>query len=288
MSKTKKKTEKIAGTKKFTIGSVVTWIILLFFLFYTLAPMIWLVISSFKTNAELIASPFALPKKLQVENYINAFKVSGLGMLFVNSIIVSVLATILNVIVASMAGYVIARFHFKFKEVIYTLVVAGIMVPISSLMVPYFTLITKLHIYDTRFALILTYAAVSLPISTFIIRGFMDTIPIELEEACTIDGCNFYQRFYKIILPLSRSGIVTAGTFEFLYCWNEFVYAMLLTSSQSTRTVQIGIRYFTNQFTTDYVSMYAAIVVSLIPSIVGYIIFQDQIISGLTGGAVKG
>ncbi len=127
-----------------------------------------------------------------------------------------------------------------------------------------------------------------LPLSIFIIRGFMNTIPRELEEAGVIDGCNFYQRFYKIILPLSRAGIVTAITFQFLYCWNEFIYAMLLTSSQTNRTVQVGIRFFSNQFTTDYTSMFAAITISIIPAIAGYVLFQRQIISGLTSGAVKG
>lgn len=269
-------------------GKVGMWIILAFFLLYTLLPMLWLVISSLKTNTELMGSPFSLPAKLQFQNYINAFKVSGLGRLFANSIIISLGATALNVLIASMAAYVLSRFHFKLREAIFTAFVVGVLVPINSLMVPYFTLINKLHLYDKHLGLILTYAAVGIPISVYIIRGFMMTIPVELEEAGIIDGCNFYQRFFKIILPMSRTGIITAATFQFLYCWNEFIYAMLLTSSEKARTIQLGIRYFTNQFTTDYTSMYAAIVISIIPSIVGYMMFQEQIISGLTNGAVKG
>lgn len=269
-------------------GKVLMWIVLIFFLFYTLMPMVWLVISSLKTNTELMGSPFSLPSKLRFENYANAFKVSGLGILFLNSIIVSLGATFLNIMIASMASFVLSRFEFRFREAIFSLLVIGILVPINSLMVPYVKIINKLGIYDTRFALILVYSAISIPISTFIIRGFMKTIPVELEEAGTIDGCNFYQRFFKIIFPLSRTGIVTAATLQFLYCWNEFIYSMLLTSSQSVRTIQVGIRYFSNQFTTDYTSMYAAIVISIIPSLIGYITFQEQIISGLTSGAVKG
>ncbi len=276
-------------TKRSSImGRVFMWMLLVFFLLYTLLPMLWLVVSSFKTNTELMGSPFSLPVKLQFQNYINAFMVSGLGTLFLNSIFISIAATFLNVLVAAMASYVLARFNFKFREKFFTMFVVGILVPINSLMVPYFTLITKMHLYDKKFGLILTYAAVGIPISVSIIRSFMTTIPVELEEAGIIDGCSFYQRFFHIILPMSRTGLVTAATFQFLYCWNEFIYAMLLTSSEKTRTVQLGIRYFTNQFTTDYTSMYAAIVVSIIPSILGYIMFQDQIISGLTSGAVKG
>jgi len=235
-----------------------------------------------------MGAPLALPKTLQFQNYKNAFEVSGLGRLFLNSIIVSITATILNVIVSSMASYSIARYDFKGKELIFTLISAGIMVPVSALMVPVFILIKNLGLYDTKLALILTYSAMGLPLSIFIIRGFMNTIPRELEEAGVIDGCNFYQIFSKIILPLSRAGIVTAITFQFLYCWNEFIYAMLLTSSQTNRTVQVGIRFFSNQFTTDYTSMFAAITISIIPAIAGYVVFQKQIISGLTSGAVKG
>lgn len=268
--------------------NILKWIILIFFLLYTLLPMVWLVISSFKTNTELIGSPFSLPSVFQINNYINAFQVSGLGLLFGNSVLISLSATLLNVFIASMASYVIARFKFKFKEVLFNILVIGILVPINSLMVPYFTLINKVGLYDSIFGLVLVYTAIGIPISVYIIRGFMNTIPVELEEAAIIDGCSFYQRFLRIVFPLSRTGIVTAGTFQFLSCWNEFVYAMLLTSSTNARTIQVGIRYFTNQFTTDYTSMYAAIVISIIPSIIGYILFQEQIISGLTSGAVKG
>lgn len=270
------------------IKKIAMWVIMIFFLLYTLLPILWLILSSLKTNLELTSSPFGLPAVPQFKNYINAFNVSGLGGLFFNSIFISICATLLNVLIACMASYVLSRFTFKFREQIFNLFVIGILVPINALMVPYFTLITKLHLYDTKFALIITYAAVGIPISVAIIRGFMKAIPMELDEASKIDGCNFFKRFFYIILPMSRTGIVTAATFEFLYCWNEFIYAMLLTSSPGTRTVQLGIRYFTNQFTTDYTGMYAAIVISIIPCIFGYIIFQEQIVSGLTNGAVKG
>lgn len=277
------------SVKRLSISyKVFMWIVLIFILLYTLVPMVWLVISSLKTNTELMGDPFALPAKWQIQNYINAFQVSGLATLFMNSIIVSLVATVLNIIVAAMASYVVARFEFKGKEAIFNTFTIGILVPINALMVPYFLVVNKLGVYNTRFGLILVYAAVGLPLSISIVRGFMNNIPGELEEAGIVDGCNFFQRFFKIVLPMSKTGLVTAATFEFIYCWNEFIYAMLLTSSQEVRTVQIGIRYFTNQFTTDYVSMYAAIIISIIPSILGYILFQDQIISGLTAGAVKG
>lgn len=270
------------------IAKILMWFILLWFGFFTLMPMVYLVISSFKTNTELIGSPFSLPQKWQVQNYINAFRVSGIGTLLLNSVVISLAATFISMLVASMASYALSRFQFKGREAIFTSIIIGILIPINALMVPYFTITNKIGLYDKHFGLILTYTAIGIPISTYIIRGFMSALPKELEQAAIIDGCNFYTRFFLIILPLSRTGIVTAATFQFLTCWNEFIYAMLLTSSPKVRTIQLGIRYFSNQFTTDYTSMYAAIVISIIPSIVGYILFQEQIISGLTQGAVKG
>ena len=269
--------------------AVLRWILIIFFAVYTLFPLIWLIISSLKTNFEFLAgSPFALPAAPQWQNYVNALSVAGLGRMLLNSVFVGLLATAFNVIVASMSAYCISRFRFRGREKLYTLFTAGILVPLNALMVPYFVIINKLGLYNTYGGMILLYCAIGIPMSTFLIRGLMDSIPMELEEAAYIDGCGFFGRFYHIILPLSRTGIVTAATFEFLTCWNEFVFANLIVSSEKLRTIQVGIRYFTNQFSTDYVSMYAAIVISIVPSILGYVAFQEQIISGMTSGAVKG
>ncbi len=270
------------------LGKVLKWILMLFFAFYTLFPLIWLIISSFKTNTELFGDPFSLPATWQIQNYINAFKVSGLLKMMGNSVVIGGLSTVLNVLCASMLAYCISRFHFKGREAIFTFFAAGILVPLNALMVPYYVIISKIGLYNTRAGLILLYSAIGIPMSTFIIRGLMDSLSREIEEAAYIDGCGFFGRYFRIILPLSQNGIVTAATFQFLTCWNEFVFANLLTSSQNVRTIQLGIRYFTNQFSTDFVSMYAAIVISIVPSIIGYMIFQKQIVSGLTSGAVKG
>lgn len=270
------------------LGGVLKWILLIYFALYTLFPLIWLFISSFKTNTELFADPFSLPAVWQIENYVNALKVSGLIKMMGNSILIGGLSTVLNVLCASMLAYCLSRFRFRGRETIFTFFAAGILVPLNALMVPYFVIISKIGLYDTHAGLILLYSAIGIPMSTFIIRGLMDSLSREIEEAAYIDGCGFFGRYFRIILPLSRNGLVTAATFQFLTCWNEFVFANLLTSSQNVRTIQLGIRYFTNQFSTDFVSMYAAIVISIVPSIVGYMIFQKQIVSGLTSGAVKG
>lgn len=276
-------------TLKSVIARIIMWIAVIFFAVYTLVPLLWLVVSSLKTNYEFLTqTAFELPASPQWSNYTNALTVAGLGRMTLNSAFIAVTATILNILVASMASYCISRFEFKGKEKIFLLFTIGILVPLNALMVPYFVIINKMGLYNTYGGLILLYTAIGLPMSVVIIRGLMDSIPKEIEEAAYIDGCGFFGRFRHVVFPLSKTGMVTAATFEFLTCWNEFVFTNLLISSEKLRTIQVGIRYFTNQFSTDYVSMYAAIVISIIPSICGYVLFQEQIISGMTSGAVKG
>lgn len=270
------------------LAKIGKWAYILFFLFMTFVPIIWLVISSFKTNFEFETQPFSLPAVWQFQNYRNALQMAGLPRLFLNSIIVSTCAMVVNLTVSSMGAFAISREKFRFNNTILNIILAGVLVPIIALMVPYFKIVSNLGVYDSLLGLIITYAAMNLPVSVYLVHGFMGSIPVELEEAAVIDGCNFTQRFTKIVFPLTKPGLVTAGTLVFIYCWNEFTYAMLLTSSESSRTLQLGIRFFRSQFVVDYASMLAAIVITMIPTIFVYIFLHDRIISGMTAGAVKG
>ena len=264
------------------------WIIIIIFVIYAVFPFLWLVLTSLKTNAELLDNPFSLPNKFQFKNYKEAVTSAGLGQLILNSLIISSIATVINIIFSSMFAYSISRHNFFGSNFLFLMVASGILVPLNALIIPYFAIINYLNLYDTRTGLILVYCAVGLPVSIYILTEFFKSIPKEIEEAAVVDGCNFLQRYIKIMLPLSVPGLMTAGTFQFILCWNEFIYAMLLTSSKNIRTIQFGISYFTNEFFSDYVSMFAAIVISIIPSITVFILFQERVITGLTAGAVKG
>jgi raffinose/stachyose/melibiose transport system permease protein len=270
------------------IAKTAKWAVLVFFLISTFIPLVWLLVGSLKTNLELQTEPFSLPDVPQFSNYVEAVEISGLHRLFVNSVLVSGLSTVINLLIVSMAAYVFSRFVFRGQNALLNVMLAGVLVPIVALMVPYFRIITGIGVYDTLWALIITYAGINVPISLFLVHGFMKTVPRELEEASIIDGCGFFQRYAQIVLPLSKLGLVTAGTFAFLFSWNEFVYALLLTASEESRTLQLGIRFFTSQFRTDYTSMYAAIVIAIIPMIIVYILLHERIIKGLTSGALKG
>ena len=268
--------------------TLVKWFILLFFLLVALLPLVWLFVNSFRSNLELQISSFGWPQKWLFSNYVKAMEMASLPRLFLNSVVASSSAVALNIIVASMAGFILSREFFKGRDTIYTVLTAGVLVPIIAFMVPYFSLISRSGLYNTLFALILVYASVNIPVSIFLVTSFMRSIPKELEEAAIIDGCSFTQRFTKIIFPLTQSGLVTAGTFCFIYSWNDFIMAMLLTSSIESRTIQLGIKFFSSQFITDYTTMFAAIILTIIPSIGAYMFLHNKIISGLTAGAVKG
>ncbi len=268
--------------------TILKWVFLITFLVIALFPLIWLVINSFRTNYEYETAPLGLPLKLSFENYRNAIALTNLPRLFLNSVLVTIGSVVLNLLVTSLACFVLSRENFKGRNVIFTIITAGVLIPVISFMVPYFIMITKLGLYDHLITLVLIYAAVNLPVSVSLITSFMRAIPKELEEAAIIDGCNFNQRFTKIIFPLTQSGLATAGTFCFIYAWNDFLMAMLFTSSEASRTIQLGIRFFTSQFITDYTGMFAALVLTMLPSIVAYVFLHDKIISGMTAGAVKG
>jgi len=264
------------------------WIFLMVMLLAALLPLGWLLVSSLRTNLEIQTSPLGWPHKAQWGNYAKAISMGNLPRLFINSILVSLFAVVLNIAVTSLAGFVLSREQFRGRELLHTILTAGVLIPIIAFMVPYFTLITKIKFYDTLLALILVYGSVNIPVSIFLITAFMKSIPRELEEAAIIDGCSFAKRFFGIIFPLSQSGIATAGTFCFIYSWNEFIQALLLTNSLKARTIQLGIKFFTSQFITDYSSMYAALIITIIPGVAVYVFLHDKIIGGLTAGSVKG
>lgn len=271
------------------VAKIFKWFFIVFFLVFMLFPLVWIIISSFKSNLEFeTQSPLNLPKVWHFDNYVKAVSISNLPKMFLNSVIVAVVTTALNLLVSSMAAFALSREKFRYRNAILTALLSGVLIPIIALMVPILKINTFLGITDTIWSLILTYTAINLPVSIFLIHGFMSTIPKELEESAVIDGCTFTQRFTRIVFPISKPGLVTAGTLVFIYCWNEFTYAMILTISETCRTIQLGIRYFQTQFVIDYTGMLAAIVITMIPTVFVYIFLHEKIISGMTAGAVKG
>lgn len=253
-----------------------------------LFPIVWVVLSSFKTNREILSNGLQLPSTFSFSGYKHALEMAPILKFFVNSLIVSFASTALNVFILAMAGYVFAKKKFRFKNLIFGILSLSMVIPSTALMSPVYTVITKLHLYDTKMALILVYTALSMPISLMILRSAFAAIPTELEEAAYIDGAGFFRTFWQVMMPCAKGGLASAAVLAFLESWNEFTFALLLTSSTSTRTLPLSLSYFTSQFSFNYTAMFAAITIAVLPSIIVFSIFQEQVCSSLTAGSVKG
>ena len=253
-----------------------------------LFPIVWVVLSSFKTNREILSNGLQLPSTFSFSGYKQALEMAPILKFFVNSLIVSFASTALNVFILAMAGYVFAKKKFRFKNLIFGILSLSMVIPSTALMSPVYTVITKLHLYDTKMALILVYTALNMPISLMILRSAFAAIPTELYEAAYIDGAGFFRTFWQVMMPCAKGGLASAAVLAFLGSWNEFTFALLLTSSTSTRTLPLSLSYFTSQFSFNYTAMFAAITIAVLPSIIVFSIFQEQVCSSLTAGSVKG
>ena len=253
-----------------------------------LFPIVWVVLSSFKTNREILSNGLQLPSTFSFSGYKQALEMAPILKFFVNSLIVSFASTALNVFILAMAGYVFAKKKFRFKNLIFGILSLSMVIPSTALMSPVYTVITKLHLYDTKMALILVYTALNMPISLMILRSAFAAIPTDLEEAAYIDGAGFFRTFWQVMMPCAKGGLASAAVLAFLGSWNEFTFALLLTSSTSTRTLPLSLSYFTSQFSFNYTAMFAAITIAVLPSIIVFSIFQEQVCSSLTAGSVKG
>ena len=268
---------------------VLRFLFLGFFVVISIGPLIWIIMSSFKSNKEILSSAFALPSSFGLSGYKAALDMAPIFKFYGNSIIISVLSTLLNVVVVvSMAAYVLARHKFKGTTFVTLLLSVSLLIPTAALLMPIYKIMTAIGLFDTRTGLILVYAALGLPTSLFIFKSYFQSIPKELEEAACIDGAGFFRTFFVIVFPLAKPGLATGAILQFLTSWNEFMFALILTKSTSVRTLPLALNYFTSQFSFNYTAMFAALTMVILPSIIIYILLQEQITSSMVEGSVKG
>ncbi|MBO7357632.1 MAG: carbohydrate ABC transporter permease [Lachnospiraceae bacterium] len=254
----------------------------------SLVPFIWVLFSSFKTNSEILSGTVGLPTGLHIANYVTAFKLAPIVTFYKNSILVGIFATLLNLIICSMAAYVVVRCHFKLKGLITLMFSLGLIIPGAALIQPLYTTFSGAHLYNTLTGLVLVYTALGMPTTFYVMVSYIKTIPYSLEEAAYIDGSGFFRTFMQVVLPITRPAFATAGVIQFLLAWNEFQFALTLTGDTKKRTLPIALYYFKSAFASDYGAMFAATVVVAIPSIITFIILQKQVVAGLAAGSVKG
>jgi N-acetylglucosamine transport system permease protein len=264
--------------------------ILIAWAFVTLFILAWLVFTSFKTNQEVFGSPWALPAtplEAGLANYGKAWNVSKIGLFFGNSILVTTLSVLLVVAVSAPASYALTRIPFFGRTFVSYYFVAGMGLPLQLILIPLFVFLAGLRLANSLQGLILVYVAVSIPFTILLLTGFFRTLPVELEDAATIDGCSEYGVFFRVMLPLSAPGLMTAVILNFVTIWNEFLLALLIISKDTLKTMPLGIYglRFSMQYTADWAALFAGIVIVLVPNLIFYVLFSDRIASGLTLGA---
>ncbi|MGN0278651.1 MAG: carbohydrate ABC transporter permease [Lachnospiraceae bacterium] len=274
--------------KKASIAKIAIYIFLILLAFIYLAPLVWMLFVSVKDNAEIFSSPFALPQRIQWENYTFAWTAGFLGKATLNSAIVCIVTLVLSMIIGSMAAFAIARMRWKFAKLMMTYFMIGMMVPVHCVLIPLFKTFSAMGLYNSLLGLIIPYTTFSLPITIFIMTGFFENMPRELFEAACIDGCSIYKCFTTIALPLSKTGLFVTGLMSFVANWNELLLAMVFISDDTKKTLPVSLSKFVGPYNTNYVQMFAAIIIAIIPTIIVYCCFSNQIVDGLTAGAVKG
>jgi N-acetylglucosamine transport system permease protein len=263
---------------------LLTWAIVVIF------PFTWMIMTSFKTDREIIFDPWKLPATLQWNNFERAWTQAMIGRYVTNSIIVVAGAVTLTLIVSSMAAYVLARYEFPLSKSIFYLFMVGLMFPVFLALVPLFFVVQDLGMLSTRHGLVLVYTAYSLPFSIFFLTGFFRSLPSELAEAAILDGASHYRVFFNIMLPLAKPGVVAIGIFNVIGQWNQFILPLVLNPDQNKYLLSQGLAFLAIQqgYQNDYSALFAALTITTLPTLAIYVLFQRRIQQGLTAGALKG
>jgi len=251
-------------------------------------PMLFTIISSLKTKLDIFSDPFALPKQISFEPFVYIFSKYDFGRYFINSFLISVSSTLVALIFFAMGSYVLAKYEFPGKNLVFILYTVTLLVPAQSKAQPIFSLIMKLGLYDNIWGVALVYVSMGLAISTFILKPAFMAVPKSLDEAAVIEGANFFTVFWEINLPLAKGGLATAGILMFLGNWNEYFYASILTSSDTTRTLPLALQFFTEAFSYNYPRLFAALTVVILPGIILYILAQEQVQASVASSGIKG
>lgn len=266
-------------------------------LIFIYVPVAWLIISSVSSRAEILSTPIHwIPQNPTLQNYINIlFPSQGTSevaqtfrITLLNSLLVASSVTIIALVFGSLAAYALIRLQFPFRQSMLIGILGTRMIPEISLVIPLYLFATRFGLFNTPYILIITYLSFALPFAIWLMAAFFDTIPVELEDAARIDGATRLETLWKIIMPISAPGLVSTGLFVFLTAWDEFFFALIMTSTVSAKTVPVAIAEFTGRYVVDVGSMMTGGVLAAIPPVLLSLIFQRYIVSGLTAGAVKG
>ena len=275
-------------SEKDKVFLVLKYIVLGIFTILCLYPLLWLFLSSFKTNTELYANPWGLPEQFRLDNYVQAITEGHILQYFGNSVIIAVSAVLVAVVLSSMVSYAITRMEWRLSKLTLNIFLLGMMIPVYAMVVPLFSMFNRMGLLNTHLAVIIPHIAIAFPMAIFIMTGFMGSLPKDIEEAAVMDGCNIYQIFFKIIMPISKSSIVTVAVVTFINIWNDLLLPQIFLTDSSKMTLPVGLTEFQGQYATNYVAEIAAVIITIIPSVIVYIWLHRHIMEGMVAGAVKG
>ena len=265
------------------------WLFLIVLCLYCLFPFAWMLSTSLKTEAEAFRIPPTwMPENLTVDSYIGIWVRKNFDVYFFNSTIISLATAVLSTFLGALAGYGFSRFFFKGRRFLIGFFLATQMLPGVLLVGPYFKILSKVGLYDTRTGLIIAFLTICLPFSTWMMKGFIDKVPVELDQSAMVDGCTRMGVFFKIVLPVIAPGMVATILFAFLLAWGDLLWALCLTSSEPMITVTLGIARTVGEFRIVWPMLMAGSLVGGMPAIILYIFLQRLLVEGLTAGAVKG
>lgn len=271
------------------IGKVVLWIVLIIVAVIQLFPLIWLVDFSLGSSNEMFTNGLLIiPERIRWDNYVKAFVDGNFLHYLRNSVLINTLAVVLVVIISIMAAFACQRMKWKLKGLVSTLLVMGMMIPIHATLLPNYKIYSTLHLTDTIWALLIPYVAFSLPQGMFLMTGFIQSVPKELEEAAVMDGCGIYRIVFQIITPLLKPSIATVAIMTFLNNWNEFMMASTYLSSPTWKTLPFSVLEFTGEYSSNYAVQFAVMALTAAPAVIMYVILNKHITKGVAMGAVKG
>ncbi|MCC7229894.1 MAG: carbohydrate ABC transporter permease [Fimbriimonadaceae bacterium] len=253
-------------------------------------PLVWVLISSLKSGAEIFSTPWSLPSGFAIQNYENAWKKEGIGPSFLNTLFVTLATMAILIPVGSMAAYIFAKYPFRGSKILFGAFLGGMMFPNFLIVIPLYFLLKSLSLYDTHTGLIIAYVAYSLSFTIFVLTGFFQALPNELAEASELDGCGHFGTFWRVMLPLARPGLIVVGIFNAIGLWNEYPLAKVLLNSSEKRTLPLTIvDMATNQqYSSDWGALFAGLVIVMLPVMIVYWFFRDRIHETMLAGAVKG
>ena len=250
-------------------------------------PLVWMVLSSFKTNSQIFREPFSLPTTVDFTQWALAWEVGNIGQYALNSVITTGVSVVAILAFSAAAAFAFSRYRFRGSGILLGALALGLLLPLQSYFIAQSTIFRDLYLTDTRLALIIPYTAMGIPLATYLLKVYLDALPEELFEAARIDGAGDLRIFALIALPLLRPGLATVAVFSALACWNEFLLALLYIQDDALKTIPTGLLAFSSRYVTDYGLLFSALSIVTIPMVVIYIVFNRQITEGITAGSLK-